>query len=684
MTVLFGAVCAPCPADAQPRTLCFFSLNSAEEYQFTRAFLERTDRAGSHPVRAAEFHDPVRDANPESSFRGMVESGQVCNGLVISGHHTGSFSGHRADGVLNISFLEQLSCDPAHEDFFRRVNAVWLQGCRTLGIGPLESGLDGDYEVQADYHMQRVGAQLIQDGLEQSFADLSFEFSTTLDQDNPLASRYLRVFPAANLFGWTRSSPGENAGSDRSLLYHMAHMSHLSQGVPLFDPMRTGSSALRENMAESLWHVLGGDVGYSPLARDAWLSHGRVKQPGLGYDNPDLNTYAPLLYSSQERLLAAKTVGCEVRNAPDSGSLQTVLARLLSSTEFVAYNFNVVWEVFRHYRQQDPATYDALRSQLVTSEPLMRLLFSKLKSPRTGLLMKIEYYSFYRELSGNSIPQVEASILEHVRYFLLADDLAGSEYDIRDFRESLLVSVAGHQLADAGFYRSLIRGPDVQAATLYTLVWSFVKQSPPAAGSLIDDIVKQPQAGRGTLWGAALWLLKNGASGDLDTLETIVSHPAVDEATLATVANILAEYDLPGSESLVERIVTHPRTGGSGIRQVSLAIRKHDIPVDSTLIDAILSHPDLDKWGLQNVARVIGGHPELGSTATWDKIIHHSQVDADGLTSAAIALGQQNLDREAELLDAIRHHPRADERTMRYVDRALASHDAAGEGVQIF
>ena len=56
------------------------------------------------------------------------------------------------------------------------------------------------------------------------------------------------------------------------------------------------------------------------------------------------------------------------------------------------------------------------------SAALMELLHRKLESPQTGLLMKIEYYSLYRDITGQAAPQVESGIREQVRYFLLADD----------------------------------------------------------------------------------------------------------------------------------------------------------------------------------------------------------------------------------------------------------------------
>ncbi len=668
MSLLWG-VTVPAVGQDAPTNLCFFSLNSTKEYELTRRFFERANPLLERPVQVLEFHDPAREADPEASFEALVASGNACDGLVISGHHTGSFSGHRADGVLNIGLLERLSCDPDYEHFFRQVNAVWLQGCRTLGIGPLEPGSGSERELQADYHMQRVGAELVQEGLEQSFADLSVEFSATLDEDNPLGSRYLRVFPNATVFGWTRSSPGRNAGSDRSMLYHLAHMVHLSRGTPLFDPVAARTPEVTREMGLALQRLLDGGIQYSPLARDAWLSHGRVRQQGLGYHNPDLNTYAPLFHSNQERLLAARQLGCAVRNSPDPTALHAALVQILAEPDYLAYNLDAVREALRRYRQQQPAAYDALRSQLAASQPLMQLLYDKLKSERTGLLMKIEYYGFYRELTGSALPRVEAAILEQVRYFLLADDLAGSEYDIRDFRESLLLSVASHQLAGPDFYLELIHQPDARAATLYTLAWSFLKQSPPGADRLVADIVDQPQAGRGALRAAALWMLKNGAAGDPGTLATVVAHPDVDAATLATVAAVLAEHNVPEGELLVARIVTHPGVDGTGIRQASLAIRRHDLAVDPALLELILSHPELDQWGLQNVARVVGTQPHLGSAGLLDTIIHHEQVDADGLTSVAIALGRHDFEREAELLESIRSHPRADERTMRYLAR---------------
>jgi hypothetical protein len=434
-------------------------------------------------------------------------------------------------------------------------------------------------------------------------------------------------------------------------------------------------------MSQSLWEVLGGGVSNSTLAKDAWLSHGRVKKSGLGFDNPDLNAYFPLLYSSEDSLLAAKNLGCEVRNSLTFHELENAITSILSNQDYVAYNFNVVWEAFNNYSDGHTEEYAALKKHLVASYPLMSLLNKKLKSPQTGLLMKIEYYSFYRDLTGNTNREVEGLILDQVRYFLQATDLAGSQYDIRDFRESLLLSLASHQLAETSFYQSIINAQDVQSVTLYTLTWSFLKESPPEAEFLISQIVRHPKADNGTLRGASLWVMGHGESGDYDILGAILANPKVDEATLGTVSSVLAKYDHQASEQLVKDIIAHPKAGSLALGQASLAIRKHDIAIENSLLEDIVSHPEVDKWGLQNAASIAGKNPHPGNTGLFNKIVRHDEVGPVALSSVAIALSNEDIEGKPQLLQSIRNHPKADARTLRYLDRAVlkAVHPAQEE-----
>ena len=615
-------------AQAAP-TLCFFSLNNEREFELTRAFLLDAGRQGGGVIDTLELHQPQRELDAERSFRNMLDSGEVCDGLVISGHHTGSFSGARARGSLTINALEEMSCAPRYRGFFRHLKAVWLQGCRTLGARPLAEAPGIDHEFNADYHMQRVGAELMRSGVRQSFAELSFEFSSTLDQDNPLASRYLRVFPAASVFGWTRSSPGFKAKSEKSLLYHMAHMTQLSRGVPLFDPSRASAVSHRRDMSEALGGVLAGAPSYQGLASEAWLSHGKVKRSGFGYDNPDLATYAPLLESGENRLLAAGDLGCDLRNAGDTEEMQRSLARIIDDPFYAAHNLNAIWEIYRAHEQTRPESVDALRTQLLASETLMALLRGKLISPSTGLLMKIEYYGFYRALTGESNENYERLIRENVVYFMFASDLAGSSYDIRDFREALLLSLYEHRLAGTAFYDGIIQSPDVPASSLYAIAWSFLKHSPPESARLMDDIVHHLAVDGATLNVAAIWLLNNGVEENGQTLEAIVTHPGVDNATLGTVASILIRYPVTGDADLVAGILEHERLGQPALGQAALAVRRHGIDLEDAVLERMINHPAVEQRDLRNLAVVLARREFSTEPAVLEVISRHPLADAE-------------------------------------------------------
>ncbi len=635
---------APALTEDRPRRLCFFSLNNDREFELTRSFLADAARTGGRAVVVEEYQRPEIEADPEQSFRAMAASGDVCDGLVISGHHTGSFSGIRADGDLSISALEALSCAPAYRGFFRRVNAVWLQGCRTLGAEPRDETPGVAGEFSADYHMQRVGAELMRSSVRQSFAELSFQFSSTLDRDNPLATRYQRVFPAATVFGWTRSSPGFKAKSEKSLVYHMAHMTHLAQGVDPFDPTRSVSVANKRHMSASLDDLLAGLSEPRRLAVDAWVSHGNVKRRGLGYDNPDLRAYTPLLASGENRLLATANLGCALRNATGAEEAARKLEQILDNPYYLAHNLNAVWEIYQDYQRFRPVDAEILRAQLVQSESMMELLRDKLSSNRTGLLMKVEYYSFFRALTGDRDEAYEQRILANARYFMLASDLAGSSYDVRDFREALLTSLDKHDLGTTAFYDDIVRSPDVTPAALYALAWTFRKLSQSEVRGLIDEIARHPNSDQNTLRVVAIWLLENGVDPRFQTLRAVVGHPAADAATLGTAASVLARHDVRGGSEVIAAIVAHDALNGLALGQASLAVRRSGrVPGDAVMRQMIL-HPAIDQQGLRNLAAVLARQ--------------HDDADDD------------------ELLEAIRRHPLADAMTLHRVDAALR----AGQG----
>ena len=107
--------------------ICYFSLNNEKEFHVMEEFTEKLNRYSPIKIEVQEFLPKGGDT--KEAFKRMVESGVVCDGLVISGHHTGSFGGKRAKGSLSIDLMEELSCNPKYSAFFNNVKGLWLRGC---------------------------------------------------------------------------------------------------------------------------------------------------------------------------------------------------------------------------------------------------------------------------------------------------------------------------------------------------------------------------------------------------------------------------------------------------------------------------------------------------------------------------------------------------------------------------
>jgi hypothetical protein len=109
--------------------------------------------------------------------------------------------------------------------------------------------------------------------------------------------------------------------------------------------------------------------------------------------------------------------------------------------------------------------------------------------------------------------------------------LAGSSYDIRDFREALLLSLDEHRLANTAFYDEIVQSPEVPAASLYAIAWFFLKHSPPASARLIDDIVHHPAVDPRDLRNLAATLTSRAPEGEPGLLLAIGRHPRADAET---------------------------------------------------------------------------------------------------------------------------------------------------------
>ena len=381
--------------------------------------------------------------DPEESFKKMIDSGVRCDGLVISGHHTGSFGGKRSSGSLGIDFLEKLSCDEKYSKWFNSINALWLQGCRTLGTGEI---VNEDTEGDADYHTTRVGEVLEEDHLEQSLADLNMEFSATLDQDNPLSSRYLRAFPAANVFGWTKTAPGERAGSEYSIPFHMAHISRLinnQDGFPTDSPIKgTWTKESAVDYSTSMLGVLNGEVQCQELAVEAWKEHGNVRDQATeyGFFNPDLNAYTSLMNTENEILKQARVYNCLLKNS-EGEKLLEVLDLILKDQTFIRYTYNSLLERLQKLKHTNPELHSKMVEKLKNSKEMKTFLSRKLAGKRLGILRKIDYFAFYEEIYGKN-EKIKFLILDKANEAF--EKIPSNSYDEQDYKRTLLYSLSKH------------------------------------------------------------------------------------------------------------------------------------------------------------------------------------------------------------------------------------------------
>lgn len=570
--LVFGLFLAAPAFAEEPMRICHFSLNSEDEFHVTEQFVGQLNKASSVPITVKEFMPENTD--PNKAFLKMVESGERCDGLVISGHHTGSYSGHRAKGKLSMDYMESLSCNPKYASFFQNLNAAWLQGCRTLGVGEIQAD---DEQADADFHTNRVGQVVEADGLPQSFAELNMEFSNTLDQDNPLASRYLRLFPNAKLFGWTRSAPGEKSRSYMSLLYHMAQTSKRLEAEDKFPfdapdstKMSAESAARYANaMLLTLSRFSVEQKGCEEIATGGWQSHGTVDPKGrYFFDNPDLKSYSSLASTGDKALLEAKEIDCALKaaaNAMDAGAMDAVLKRIAARPEFLRYSFNTIVDLrARLANAKDPkgkATAAIILDKMKADPKVLDFLRGKMASRQVGLTRKIDYYKFYNLLTGKKDEAVEKDIqnravAELARPLPALDPTAHNPARSRNlaanYRAEVIQALVKNKVAGPTFYDDIL-AKEPEADVLNSLAAQVPNYLPGNRVQRLLRIVGSPSANK--IVENTAWKQLSAMGLDPGTLDTVRDHfedvrdsrPAPSRRDIASPTLAPAAPSAPGS-----------------------------------------------------------------------------------------------------------------------------------------
>jgi hypothetical protein len=445
------ATASPPEARAEdPLRICYFSLNNQREYSKTKQFVEKLNPYLTRPIVVEEFHTPGGDANEtfRKMVRDMTAAGTHCDGLVITGHHTGRWGGQLSSAPLRLPALEEISCDPAYKEWFEGVNALWLQGCRSLGVGEIRPSTREEDEFSPDFHTWRVADDLDDDGLSSwSMRNLNRSFTATIDPRQ--RQRYWTMFPAATEVGWGSSAPSNNPlpgdpkfgkkpvkhsdewNAEYSIPLHIAFTARAASGrksafahpmKPVLDEAAAMAAQLRDALTPAR---LGGKA-----CEDYFMTGAR--QFGQASGNPGVKTQKRFEASGDAELADIREKNC-ILGSPKATIEQKLAAvdDILKNKRSIAYNFSSLWGVLEGWEGRGPSgepvetttaarkAAAALRDKLAGNEDWMNYLRDTVKSPNTGILDRLDYYGFYARIKQAPAPELVTEVRARLKRELL-------------------------------------------------------------------------------------------------------------------------------------------------------------------------------------------------------------------------------------------------------------------------
>ena len=145
-------------------------------------------------------------------FEKMIQSGQRCDGLTLSSHHAGDWWGKK--GVLMLKDMEALSCNSKYKGWFKNVKALWLDGCNTVTDNFIKSR--GIIKTADSETVRVVGKKEDKTKLNRRYmGDYQQSYAGSLDENTPLSSRYLRMFPNTQIYGFNGAAPAGAGKGDK-------------------------------------------------------------------------------------------------------------------------------------------------------------------------------------------------------------------------------------------------------------------------------------------------------------------------------------------------------------------------------------------------------------------------------------------------------------------------------------
>ena len=335
---------------ASPQT-CFFALNGPDESQninnqerripvqeekdgfcfhcLNEEGISISCQSSSEKTAIKEFY-ACKGGSVSEAFEKMTK--ERCNGLVISGHHVGYYTGtktkqlgHREAGqeTLELNFLENLSCLKEEgssncQEWFSKIKYVHLHGSNTaeLNIKP------GNYDQTIRNKMRKYPSDTKWETYKARH--INREYASTLDESNPLTSRYLRMFPQALVFGWSGQARTIEQGSPQEILNHMKAVGKIAR--------TKGVSSENNNLNAFLDWLSEDHNGGDFCTENSWAEN----------RGDDLLKNKLFSYEGDKNLSTERQLGCDLSNALRQGSVDNIKKVLKKITATCATKENKI------------------------------------------------------------------------------------------------------------------------------------------------------------------------------------------------------------------------------------------------------------------------------------------------------------------------------------------------------
>ena len=438
--------------------ICFFELDNtktSENFNSTVkgkcGSLETSDKN-----TLAHCYQPRSGEQGIASFKRMIETvnktGGRCDSLVMSGHHTGDWYGKT--GKLKLKDLEDLSCDPKYKGWFSNIKALWLDGCNTVTDNLLESG-SAKIPTPDTEATRVVTKEYLDKGKSVNrwaITNTSQAYTASLDKNTPLSSRYLRMFPQTQIYGFNGASPeGKDKGKTSFIANHLSLLGSALQA-------EQSQKSQKDTIQQALTAILSSDpcdedkieaweeASWGHLQTEAIENLDYKKEYQLGcnlilakqlLDDPDSEESQKALADYIKTLLQEENVknkrqvlalADDILKRPNSEkAVQLAQALVLNTldeiteqdknvreekktyTHLLFNNIYDTWKTAQKYEQKDNSFYKEVQKKL-QADNFTNSLKERVESNQTASLRKGDYIKFYMEVNERQLSNTPSFI----------------------------------------------------------------------------------------------------------------------------------------------------------------------------------------------------------------------------------------------------------------------------------